>query len=125
MKPHIDHLNRYVSNVEKFIEFYREVLGYRLIGKGKKKDGMNYAILKGFDHEMFISERACFEKKYSVEDADKLLEELKLKGFAAEDAEVVVKEYSRQIYLKDSDGFEIDLIQWTDKSGFYNSLKMY
>lgn len=131
MKPHIDHLNRYVSDVDKFIEFYREVLGYELIGKGKKENGMNYAILKGFDHEMFISERASFEQKddnfrhigYAVEKADEILEELKMKGFIDMDMQVIVKQYSRQLYIRDPDGFEIDLIQWTDKAGFYKSLK--
>jgi catechol 2,3-dioxygenase-like lactoylglutathione lyase family enzyme len=43
----IDHINRYVSNVEEFIVFYRDVLGYELIDRGKKADGKNYAILKG------------------------------------------------------------------------------
>lgn len=130
MKPCIDHLNRYVSNVDKFIEFYREVLGYELIDKGKKESGMNYAILKGFNHEMFISERASFEQKdenfrhigYSVEKADEVLKELKLKGFIDMEMQVVVKQYSRQFYIKDPDGFEIDLIEWTDKRSFYNNL---
>ncbi|KUO76371.1 MAG: hypothetical protein APF77_06635 [Clostridia bacterium BRH_c25] len=130
MKPYIDHLNRYVSDVDKFIEFYREVLGYELIGKGKKESGMNYAILKGFNHEIFISERTGFKQKdenfrhigYSVEKADEILEELKLKGLIDMDMQVVVKKYSRQLYIRDPDGFEIDLIQWTDKTGFYNSL---
>jgi hypothetical protein len=29
-----------------------------------------------------------------------------------------------QFYLKDPDGFEVDFIQWTDKEGFYDNLKM-
>jgi len=40
------------------------------------------------------------------------------------DMQVVVKKYSRQLYIRDPDGFEIDLIQWTDKTGFYNSLSI-
>ena len=130
MNPHIDHLNRYVSSVDKFIEFYQEVLGYELIDRGKKGNRMDYAILKGFNHEMFISERASFEQKddnfrhigYSIEKADETLEKLKLKGIVDIDMKVVVKQYSRQLYIRDPDGFEIDLIQWTDKAGFYKSL---
>lgn len=34
-----------------------------------------------------------------------------------------MKPFSKQFYIKDPDGFEIDLIQWTDKDGFYKNLK--
>ncbi|MDF2890432.1 MAG: hypothetical protein K0R80_799 [Clostridia bacterium] len=30
----------------------------------------------------------------------------------------------RQINIKDPDGMEIDLIQWTDKQDFYNSFNI-
>lgn len=130
MKPQIDHLNRYVSNVEKSIEFYRNVIGYELIDKGKKENGMSYAILKGFSHELFISERDNFESGeenfrhigYSINDADELLNEYKSRGYVDSDLKVIVKQFSRQFYIKDPDGFEIDMIQWTDKEGFYESL---
>ncbi|MGE5630205.1 MAG: VOC family protein [Caulobacteraceae bacterium] len=130
MKPCIDHLNRYVSDVDKFIGFYRDVLGYELIDRGKKESGMNYAILKGFGHELFISEKESFTGKdenfrhigYSVEKVDETLEELKLKGYVEPGVQVIVKQFSRQFYIKDPDGFEIDLIEWTDKEGFYDNL---
>ena len=39
----IDHLNRYVSNVDKFIIFYGDVLSYQLLDKGiKSKQFYNY-----------------------------------------------------------------------------------
>jgi len=60
----------------------------------------------------------------NVDNADKLLKKLKLKGYAAAEQHVIVKQYSRQIYIKDPDGMEIDLIEWTDKQGFYNNLKI-
>jgi catechol 2,3-dioxygenase-like lactoylglutathione lyase family enzyme len=128
----IDHLNRYVSNVEKFIGFYQNVLGYDLLDKGVKANGKNYAILKGDGHELFISEKEGFTEEqesnfrhigYNVENVDKLLETLKLKGYVEKDKEIIIKPFSRQFYIKDPDGFEIDLIQWTDKQGFYNHLK--
>lgn len=130
MKPNIDHLNRYVSDVEKLIEFYQNVLGYELIDKGKKGNGMNYAILKGFNHELFISEREGFKMRdenfrhigYLVENADKLLDEFKTKGYVEEELQIIAKQFSRQFYIKDPDGFEIDLIQWTDKQGLYENL---
>jgi len=128
----IDHINRYVSNVDKFITFYRDVLNYELIDKSVKQNGKNYAILKGEGHELFISERDNFiieEKQnfrhmgYNIEDVDKLLEVLKLIGYVKKEEQIIVKPFSRQFYIKDPDGFEIDLIQWTDKRGFYNHLK--
>jgi catechol 2,3-dioxygenase-like lactoylglutathione lyase family enzyme len=128
----IDHLNRYVSNVEMNIDFYQGVLGYELIDKGVKQNGKNYAILKGDRHELFISEKEGFTEEqesnfrhigYFVEDIDELLETLKLKGYVEKEKEIIIKPYSRQFYIKDPDGFEIDLIQWTDKQGFYNYLK--
>jgi catechol 2,3-dioxygenase-like lactoylglutathione lyase family enzyme len=128
----IDHINRYVSNVDKFIDFYQTVLDYRLIGEGIKQNGYKYAVLQGLGHELFISEKDNFKAVnenlrhigYSVNNADKLLEKLKLKGYAAEEQQVIVKQYSRQIYIKDPDGMDIDLIEWTDKQGFYNNLKL-
>ncbi|MDF2521528.1 MAG: glyoxalase/bleomycin resistance/dioxygenase family protein [Clostridia bacterium] len=130
MNYQIDHVNRYVSNVDKFIEFYQSALGFKLIGKGVKQNGRRYAILQGSGHELFISEKDGFEAGcenlrhigYSVDNADKILIELKRKGYADEEQKVVVKQYSRQVYIKDPDGMEIDLIQWTDKAGFYKSL---
>ncbi len=130
MKPNIDHLNRYVSDVEKFIKFYQDLIDYELIDKGKKVNGMNYAILKGFNHELFISEREGFEVKnenfrhigYSVDNVDELLSEFKGKGYVEENLQIIVKQFSRQFYIKDPDGFEIDIIQWTDKAGFYERL---
>lgn len=131
MKPNIDHLNRYVSDVDKFIVFYQDILGYELIDRGKKGNGKNYAILKGFNHELFISEKDGFELAdenfrhigYSAEDADVTLNELKRKGCVDRAMQVIVKQYSRQFYIKDPDGFEIDIIQWTDKDGFYKHLE--
>jgi catechol 2,3-dioxygenase-like lactoylglutathione lyase family enzyme len=130
MKPNIDHLNRYVSEVEEFIKFYQGLLGYELIDEGKKVNGMNYAILKGFNHELFISEREGFEVKnenfrhigYSVDNVDELLSEFKKKGYVKEDLQIIIKQFSRQFYIKDPDGFDIDIIQWTDKNGFYEKL---
>lgn len=128
----IDHLNRYVSKVDDFIIFYRDVLEYELIDKGIKSNGQNYAILKGNGHELFISEKEGFDIDrdqnfrhigYFIENVDELLETLKLKGYIKKEQEVIVKPFSRQIYIKDPDSFEIDLIQWTDKQGFYNNLK--
>ena len=130
MKPKIDHLNRYVSNVEKFIEFYHNILGYELIDRGKKENGMNYAILKGYEHELFISEREGFEVKsenfrhigYSVDNVDEHLSDLKSKGYVDDSLQIIIKQFTRQFYIKDPDGFEVDLIQWTDKDGFYEKL---
>lgn len=118
--------------MDKFIEFYQSVLGYKLIGLGIKQSGNKYAILQGHDHELFISEKDSFKAinenlrhiGYSVDNADRVLERLKLKGYAAEEQQVIVKQYSRQLYIKDPDGMELDLIEWTDKQGFYNNLKI-
>ena len=62
----VDHLNRYVSNIDKFIDFYIDVLDY----------GLTYKMAK-----------------------------------------------IMEFYIKEPDGFEIDLIQWKDKSKFYDNLK--
>lgn len=128
----IDHINRYVSNVDKFIEFYQTALGFRLIGKGVKHSGMKYAILQGAGHELFISEKDNFGVNngnlrhigYYVDNVDIILKDFKLKGYADIEQQPIVKPYSRQIYIKDPDGMEIDLIQWTDKEGFYKNLKI-
>ena len=126
MAPAIDHINRYVSDVDAHVDFYREVLGYRLIDRGVKKDGSRYAILMGNGHELFISERGdCSPGTslrhigYAVEDVEEKLRELKRWGHVGEDAAIIVKRYSRQLYVRDPDGLEVDLIQWTDKKGFY------
>lgn len=126
----VDHINRYVSDVDKFIDFYGAVLDYELLDRGKKADGSKYAILKGCGHELFISEKSGFLPEngnmrhigYFVDNVDELLEKLKSKGYMGQAEEVIVKAFSRQFYIKDPDGFEIDLIQWTDKESFYKNL---
>jgi predicted enzyme related to lactoylglutathione lyase len=118
--------------VDKFIDFYQSVLGYQLIGKGIKQNGNKYAILQSVGHELFISEKDDYEAGnenlrhigYSVDNADEVLEKLKHKGYADIEQQVIIKQYSRQLYIMDPDGMEIDLIQWTDKQGFYKSLKV-
>jgi len=131
MEPVIDHINRYVSDVEEHVSFYMRALGYALMERGTKDDGNPYAILKGHGHELFISEkpgcgpreRALRHLGYAVEDADTLLADFKRKGLAGREVEVVAKPYSRQFYLKDPDGNEIDFIQWTDKERFYEDAR--
>jgi catechol-2,3-dioxygenase len=49
---------------------------------------------------------------------------LKKDGIVEANREVVIKRYSRQLYLEDPDGNEIDLIQWTDKRRFYSDLRV-
>lgn len=128
----IDHLNRYVSDVDKFIDFYRNALDYALIDRGTKSNGKRYAILKGGGHELFISESDLFAIEtvknfrhigYHVDDVDEWLDTLKSKGYAHKSQEIIIKPFSKQFYLKDPDGFEIDFIQWTDKQGFYRYLR--
>ncbi len=86
----IDHLNRYVSDVDKFILFYEDALDYKLIDSGIKLNGKKYAILKGDKHELFVSEREDFKVEeeqnfrhigYLVENLDELLDTLKIKGY--------------------------------------------
>ncbi len=128
----VDHINRYVSNVDKFIEFYSKMLDYKLIGKGKKQNGNFYAILAGSGHELFISEKDAFEAVqenmrhigYSVDNIESTLEKLIERGYPIEELKIIHKAFSRQIYIKDPDGMEIDLIQWTDKEGFYENLRI-
>ncbi|MEW6554489.1 MAG: DUF192 domain-containing protein [Actinomycetota bacterium] len=127
----IDHVNRYVTDLEMHVVFYTQALGYAVIGRGTKDDGSGYAILKGHGHELFISERppggaAAAELRhigYAVRDADELLRRLKENGIAPRETEVIAKEYSRQFYLRDPDGNEVDFIQWTDKGSFFRDLE--
>lgn len=128
----IDHINRYVSDVEKFVDFYKDVLEYEVIDSGKKGNGKNYAILKGDSHELFISEKEDFinEKDtnfrhigYFIENVEELMETMKSRGYVDKDQKIIVKPFSKQFYVRDPDGFEIDLIQWTDKQGFYDYLR--
>ncbi len=132
MEPVVDHINRYVSNIEKFIVFYQEALGYKLIDRGLKTNGQHYAILKGVNHELFLSEKDKFmaEKEknfrhigYYVNNVDQVLEKMKKKGYIKQGKKIIIKEFSRQFYVNDPDGFEIDIIQWTNKEGFYQKLK--
>jgi len=127
-----DHLNRYVSNVDAMISFYADALGFTLLDRGVKANGKPYAILQGADFELFISEKDGFAADTAsnfrhiglcVHSADEYLEDLKAKGYMPQDARIIVKAFSRQFYVKDPDGFEIDIIQWTDKDAFYRHLK--
>ncbi|MGE5395982.1 MAG: VOC family protein [Chitinophagales bacterium] len=131
MQPQIDHINRYVSNTDVFIKFYQSVLRYELIDQGIKPNGQKFAILKGIGHELFISEKTDFIANeisnfrhigYSVENIEGLLEQLIAGGLIENETMIVSKQFSKQLYIKDPDGFEIDLIEWTDKKGFYDSL---
>jgi catechol 2,3-dioxygenase-like lactoylglutathione lyase family enzyme len=127
----IDHINRHVSNVDAFISFYTDALGFVLLDRGVKQDGKSYAILQCGGAELFISEKDGFESDsgknlrhigFGVASADALLSSLKKKGYVQDDTSIIVKAYSRQFYLKDPDGFDIDIIEWTNKEKFYRYL---
>lgn len=62
LRPIIDHINRYVGNVEDSIKFYQEVINYKLIDQGTKANGKQYAILRGDNHELFISEKEAYKE---------------------------------------------------------------
>lgn len=124
----IDHINRYVSSVDAHISFYTDALGFVLLDRGIKRDGKRYAILQCGGLELFISEKDGFEFDsganlrhigFSVDSAGALLSSLKEKGYVPQDTQLIVKAFSRQFYMKDPDGFELDLIEWTDKDKFY------
>ncbi|NLT15411.1 MAG: VOC family protein [Clostridiales bacterium] len=127
----IDHINRHVSNVDAFISFYTDALGFVLLDKGIKKDGRSYAILQCGGVELFISEKDGFEFDggsnmrhigFRVDSADALLSSLIKKGYVPKETPLIVKAFSRQFYMKDPDGFDLDLIEWTDKDRFYRYL---
>jgi len=127
----IDHINRYVSEIDIFINFYQKVLGYKVIDKGVKANGKKYAILKGLGHELFISEKDNFKFDkgnnfrhigYSVNNIEKVLKKLKDEGYVHNETKLIVKQFSKQFYIKDPDGLEIDIIEWTNKEKFYDSL---
>lgn len=131
MKPTIDHINRFVSDTDIFVEFYQNTLGYELINQGIKSNGKKFAILKGSGHELFISEKDNFTFDeisnfrhigYTVNNVQELLEHLITNGYIKDETQIIIKQFSKQIYIKDPDGFEIDLIEWTDKNHFYGSL---
>lgn len=124
----LDHLNRYVKSVDASVEFYHEALGYSLLRRGLKANGKAFAILSGKGHELFISEKEGLEPEtlcnfrhigYAVEGVAALLAACKAKGIVESERELIIKPYSRQFYIQDPDGFQIDLIEWTDKQGFY------
>ncbi len=127
-----DHINRYVSDIDALVAFYTDALDFVLLDKGVKRDGQNYAILKTDGLEMFLSEKEDFEFEdgvnfrhigFQVDNAQALLSSLKAKGYAPLETRLIVKAFSRQFYLKDPDGFELDFIEWTDKDRFYRYLE--
>jgi catechol 2,3-dioxygenase-like lactoylglutathione lyase family enzyme len=127
----IDHMNRYVSNVDAFIAFYMDALGFILCDQGVNRNSQNYAILRSDGFELCISEKNGFEFDsgsnfkhigFRVESAGALLASLKAKRYVPKDTKLIVKAYSRQFSMKDPDGFELDFIEWTDKEHFYRYL---
>ena len=127
----IDHINRYVSNVEAMISFYTDALGFTLLDQGVKSNGENYAILQSDGMELFISEREGFTFDtecnfrhigFSVENIGELLNDLKSRSYVPQEEKLIVKAFSRQFYIRDPDGFDIDFIEWTDKDSFYRHL---
>lgn len=128
----VDHINRYVSDVDASVSFYTDALGFVLLDKGIKQNGKNYAILKSDGLEMFISEKDGFEFEdsinfrhigFRVDNAGILLSSLKAKGYAPLETQLIIKAFSKQFYLKDPDGSDLDFIEWTDKERFYHYLE--
>ena len=127
----IDHINRHVSNVDTHVTFYTDAFGFVLLDKGVKKDGKSYAILQCGGLELFISEKDGFEFDsgttlrhigFKVDNADALLASLKEKGYVPKETQLIIKAFSRQFFMKDPDGLELDLFEWTDKDKFYRYL---
>ena len=128
----IDHINRYVRSVDKTVTFYTQALGFLLIDDGIKADGKPYAVLRSVDHLLFVSESDKYIESqcpnfrhvgYCVANVEEILRDLKGKVYAPQEATCVIKPYSKQVYITDPDGVEIDLIQWTDKVDFFKTCK--
>jgi lactoylglutathione lyase len=117
------HTRMRVSDIDKTIRFYTEVLGLEVVERKTSPRGSHLAFLKVPNSEELI-ELASFPPSgpvkvqedlvhlaFQVENLDKAIAELKAKGVAITDGPTNSSSGSRFIFIDAPDGYEIELIE--------------
>ncbi len=125
MVKYLDHVTITVSDMEKSVYFYRELLGLEVIGQLEQEDGL-FVFLKAGEYGMI--ELFAFEKQgvpfkedkiediglkhlaLTVENVDQIFERLEGAGI-----EVIMRPQSRdgvrQAFVADPDGISVELME--------------
>ncbi len=124
----IDHINFYVSDLDRSIEFYKKVFGFSVLEDHTKDEKEPWAIM-GAGGKAFL---AMYQKDdfrppeqgpvnhwgFVIEDADRTLKALKenqVKILYADEPHGGIIDWpkSKSIYIQDPDGYEIELSNLT------------
>lgn len=126
MFKRIDHIEVVSSNPERTLNFYTEILGFKIQWRFKPEKAPQREIvfidLGGTQIEMFLDRDALpssTEQRQvgyrriglEVEDLDKAVEYIKAKGVEISSGPVATRENLKLAEIKDPDGLPIELIQ--------------
>ena len=127
LKAH--HVTALVTDIERATTWYRDVLGFKVIGHGSRLDGvMKYADLRieGFGISLVEVQKPALEVKpgdlirpawvhivFSVADPDRTFHALKDRGARVSTREAVSNAPVKSFLLYDSEGDEIEIVAET------------
>jgi catechol 2,3-dioxygenase-like lactoylglutathione lyase family enzyme len=122
----IDHINLSVKNLQRSMEFYEQVFGFRLIEDGRDRPGAPYVILSahGRAYLALHESRNTAKPEHpftnhwgfvvgNIERARRFLNARHVRMQTNDDPEGDIREWpkSRSVYVYDPDGHEIELVE--------------
>ena len=113
----IDHVNLQVSNLEKSIEFWKELLGFDVLETIPEQKGAiigtKAAMLALYEKENLgrIKKHGFSHVSFHISNFDDAVQLCEEKGITILYEGVVRWPYSQSLYIKDPDGYEIELSQ--------------
>ncbi|MCT2530277.1 VOC family protein [SAR92 clade bacterium H921] len=113
----IDHVNLQVSNLEKSVEFWKELLGFDVLETISEQKGAiigtQAAMLALYEKENLgrIEKHGFSHVSFHISNFDDAVQLCEKKGITILYEGVVQWPYSQSLYIKDPDGYEIELSQ--------------
>ena len=127
---HLDHLNLTVSSLEKSIEWYAQIFGFKVVERGQREEG-SWAIIRSGESTLCIFEDASRigpdrfgqdEKKrhviyhmgFRITDRDAWLEQVRIHNIELEFGGENKYPHSSSWYVSDPTGYCIEVVAWKD-----------
>ena len=111
-----DHINLFVSNLDKSLDFYHEIFGMKVKEEGLGSNGKPYRIIDSgnvyfalYEKGEAVSSGSINHIGIHINDFDKAHQRLKEKGIELHYGGVVEYDNSRSMYIEDPDGYSFEL----------------
>lgn len=125
---HLDHLNLTVRDLPKTLNFYRELLGFEIVERGVREDGIPWCIVKSGEALLCLYEfpelksgpaypelpaqQGLSHFAFRIDSGEAIARKLKEVGIELLFGGAIEWPHSTSYYLSDPTGHHIELVDW-------------